>query len=140
MHKQTKAFLDKTIAEPKKPIVDVYIETKETKSVDRKAIGSSASRLYNSPSSKLYLKKHRNLAKKTKLELLEHARKNKDRLGYASLANTISEQILDRTDGKPIAMTENRNLNLNLNIEASKELSEEFNQFIEAKTRAVWGT
>lgn len=134
MQKQTKDFLDKTIAEPKKALTDAYIETKPTKTKDRKIIGDSASRLYNKPTSKLYLDKHRDKAKKTKIELLEHARKNKDKLGYASLANTISEQILDRTDGKPIQTQVSQNTNLNINLEASKELSDSFTEFLKQST------
>lgn len=134
MHKQTKAFLDKTIAEPKKKLTDAYLETKETKITKRDVVGQSASRLYNKPSSQLYLQKHRNLAKKTKLELLQYATKNMDKLGYASLGNTISEQILDRIDGKPIQTQQTTNTNINLNIEGSKELADNFTEFLKQNT------
>lgn len=134
MRKQTKAFLDKTVAEPKRKLTDIYIETKDTKIKDRTIISDSASRLYNKPSSQLYLKQHRDLAKKTKVELLGYASRHKDKLGYASLANTISEQILDRTDGKAVAMIKTESTNLNINVEASEELKDQFTEFMKKNT------
>lgn len=137
IHKQTKAFLDMTIAEPTKSLTDAYIETKDTKTdlSERRSIGSSASRLYNSPSAQVYLKKHRDLAIKTKLELLDHARRERKNLGFSRLANDISEQILDRTDGKAIQQVKTENTNLNVNIEASQELSADFTAFLKQKSQ-----
>lgn len=134
MHKQTKAFLDDTITNPDKSLTDAYIENKNPQVKEKKIATNSASRLYNRPTSQSYLKKHVSMAKKTKIELLSYASKNKEKVAYASLANTISEQILDRALGKPIQSVQTNTTNLNINIEASKELADNFTEFLKQST------
>lgn len=113
MKPKTKAFADALAADPKLSQTDAYLMTHETQT--RTTAAQNASQLLRKPTVQLYLEKHRDLARKTQVNILQKANKKQDDLAWQTLASNVAEKVLDRTDGKPLTTT--NNLNININVE-----------------------
>lgn len=128
MKPKTKEFLDLLATDPKIDQTEAYLATHKT--TNRNTARSEASKTIAKPSSQIYLKKHVSMAKRTIVDIAMNSDKDETRL-------KASQDILDRTDGKAIQKTINQNTNLNLNIEASKELADNFTEFLKSQTSHV---
>lgn len=139
MQPQTKAFLDKLIEDPKIDQTQAYLDTHIVRATpsnpQRKMAGDNASRLMARSSSRVYMKKHIKMAKETAVEVLENARRYKNKIAFQRLAADQAERIMDRELGRPIARVEQQNTNINLNVEGSKELSDQFTEFLKQQSQ-----
>lgn len=124
MKPNTIAFADALIANPKKSHTQAYLDTHRT--TNRNVARSEAAKTIAKPSVQIYLKKHANRAKERMLELVESRKED--------IALRASVDILDRTYGKAVQRQQSENTNLNINVEASKELADNFADFMKRKT------
>lgn len=108
MKPKTKQMLDLILTDPKISHTEAYLRTHKT--TNRNSAKVSAAQTLTKPNAQLYLKRHRQLAKETKVRILTQASKKPNELNWQNLANTVAEQVLDRTEGRPIQrqVTDNR--------------------------------
>lgn len=124
---KTKEFLDLVVTDRKISRTQAYLDTHETN--NRATAKNAASKLINRPASQIYLKKHLELAKSNKIQIMNDAMKS-EKTADRELANKVAEQIMDRELGKAVQRQISENKNLNINVEASQELSDKFTEFL----------
>lgn len=105
MKPKTQRFADRLLKDPKISATQAYLDTHET--TNKATARSNASILLSKPSVQIYLKSHVTQATHKVVELI-HSEKD-------DIALRAAQDILDRTHGKPIART--NNLNINISIE-----------------------
>lgn len=112
---KTKAFADELLANPKISQTEAYIKTHQTN--NRKSASVSASKLLAKPSVLIYLEEHTNMARKRIVSLVDGASKEEIQL-------RASQDILDRTYGKPTQRAEVVTTGITLNIDLTSALEE----------------
>lgn len=123
MKPKTKEFADKVLSDPKISNTQAYIDTHQTN--DRNSAKANASKLLAKANVKIYMKKHEQMAKNKIVSLLS----SKD-----ETALKAAQDILDRNFGKSVQRQVSQNTNINLDIPASKELADNFEQFMKHST------
>lgn len=112
MKPKTKAFADKLIEDPKISATAAYLETHETES--RATARANASALLAQPNVHAYLASKSDIAEKTLYTVLSNSKKHKESVNWQRLAKDSANDILDRVHGKPLARTNQVNVNINL--------------------------
>jgi len=115
MKTKTKAFVDELLADPKLSQTEAYIRTHSTTS--RKSAGVSASKLLATPSVLIYMQEHTDRARQRIVSLVDSAKKEEIQL-------RASQDILDRTFGKPTQHAEVVARGITLNIDLSSALED----------------
>lgn len=115
MKTKTKAFADELLANPKISQTEAYIKTHQT--TNRKSASVSASKLLAKPNVLIYLEEHTNMARNRIVSLVDDASKEEIQL-------RASQDILDRTYGKPTQRAEVVATGITLNIDLTSALEE----------------
>jgi hypothetical protein len=124
MKPRTKAFADALLKDPSKSQTQAYIDTHDTNNHETAKV--QGSKLANKPTVRIYMKKHEEKAKRRIAEMLDSDKPD--------MVLKAATDILDRNLGKAIQRSVSENTNLNLNIEASKEMADNFTEFLRQNT------
>ncbi len=115
MKDKTKAFVDELLAHPKLSQTEAYIRTHNTS--NRKSAGVSASKLLAKPSVQIYMQVHTDKARQRIVSLVDNAKKEEIQL-------RASQDILDRTYGRPTQRAEVVASGVTLNIDLTSALED----------------
>jgi hypothetical protein len=113
MKDKTKAFVNELLTDPKLSQTEAYIRTHNT--TNRKSAGVSASKLLATPSVSIYMAQHVESARDKIADLAINAIKEEIQL-------RASQDILDRSYGKPTQRAEVVASGITLNIDLSSAL------------------
>lgn len=104
MHPKTKKFADKLLKEPKISHTRAYLETHQTD--NKKTANVNAAKLLSQPNVQIYMDSHVTKATEKVVKLIGSRREE--------IALRASQDVLDRTHGKPLVKTSNANFNINI--------------------------
>lgn len=124
MKPRTKAFADALLKDPSKSQTQAYIETHDTDKPKTAVV--QASKLMSKTNVKVYMKKVETEAKSKIAELIQSDKQD--------IALKASQDVLDRNIGKSVQRSVSQNTNINLDIPASKELADNFEEFMKRST------
>lgn len=124
MKPKTKEFVDILLEDPKISATNAYLATHET--TNRTTAKNNAHQTLKKPNVQIYMQKHAKRAANRIVELIDSEKED--------MSFKASVEILDRTYGKAIQKSVNQNTNLNVNVEASKELADNFTEFLKQNT------
>ncbi len=115
------------LKENSKRILDIIATQKEknaTKAYKEVHTGASdvtartnVHQLLKKPEAQVYLQKHIEKAKETKVRILETSEKKPEDIRWATLADNVATDVLDREYGKATQRVEQHNTTVNLNLD-----------------------
>lgn len=122
LKENSKRILDIISTQTEKNATKAYKEV-HTKASDVTA-RTNVHQLLQKPAAQTYLQKHIDKSIETKVRILDKAEKKEDDLQWQTLANTVSEQVLDRQLGKATQRVEQTTTGVTLTIDLTHSLGQ----------------